>query len=90
MHDGKGFDEVKAGEVFAGCILAAATDRVLELTELQRSRVFNLGYHTWVEQQGVSLADFEARRSQSFWRSIRASLPEWDRLIGEFNREVRH
>jgi len=89
-HYGKGFDEVNAGEVFAGCILAAATDHVLELTELQRSRVFNLGYYTWVEQQGVSLADFEARRSQAFWRSIRASLPEWDRLIGEFNREVRH
>ena len=30
-----------------------------------RNRIFNLGYFTWVEQQGVSLDDFEARRGRS-------------------------
>lgn len=88
-HYDRGFDEVNAGEVFGSCLTAAATDHVLELTEMERGRVFNLGYYTWVEQQGVSVADFEARRSQSFWRNVQASLPEWDRLIEEFNREVR-
>lgn len=89
-HYGNGFDEVNAAEIFAGRMLSAATDHVLELTEPERRRVFNLGYYTWVEQQGVSLADFEARRSQSFWRGIEASLGEWDRLIDDFNREVRN
>jgi cysteine synthase len=80
-----GFDMVSAGEVFAQYLAGAATDHVQELTERDRHRVFNLGYYTWVEQQGVSLADFEARRSPRFWRDLRALLPEWDRMIVEFN-----
>ena len=31
----------------------------------ERERIFNLGYFTWVEQQGVSLDEFEARRHQA-------------------------
>ena len=41
-------------------------------------RIFNLGYFTWVEQRGVELADFEARRDQGFWRGLHAWLPAWD------------
>ena len=32
----------------------AATDNVIELTAQDRKRIFNLGYYTWVEQQGVA------------------------------------
>lgn len=60
-------------------------DHLLELTECDRRRIFNLGYYTWVEQQGVSVADFLARREQSFWRDLREALPRWDALIDEFN-----
>jgi hypothetical protein len=49
------------------------------------TRIFNLGYYTWVEQQGVSLADFQKRRSQDFWRGLRELLPAWDAMIDEFN-----
>ena len=59
---------MNAGEVFGQYLAGAATDHVLELTARDRDRIFNLGYYTWVEQQGVSLAEFEARRSQSFWQ----------------------
>jgi hypothetical protein len=38
-----------------------------------------------VEQQGVSLAEFEARRDQRFWRELRELLPVWDDMIVEFN-----
>jgi cysteine synthase A len=47
--------------------------------------VFNLGYFTWVEQQGVSVEDFTARRSQRFWRDLRDQLPLWDSMIEELN-----
>jgi hypothetical protein len=60
----------------------------MELTDQLRRQVFNLGYYTWVEQQGVSVEDFERRRHQSFWDGIAASLPEWDKLIEDFNAEV--
>jgi cysteine synthase len=85
----KGFDQVNAGEVFAQHLAGAATDHVLELTARERDRIFNLGYYTWVEQQGVSLAEFEARRRQSFWRGLHGLLPVWDEMITEFNARSR-
>jgi hypothetical protein len=41
-----------------------------------------------VEQQGTPLEVFEARRSQDFWRNIRAYMPVWDEMIREFNARV--
>ena len=84
----EGFDEVAAGEVFAGHLLAAADDHLIELTHVDRKRVFNLGYYTWVEQQGVSLDEFDRRRDQAFWRELQESAGAWDRLIEDFNRET--
>jgi hypothetical protein len=59
-----------------------------ELTERDRQRIFNLGYYTWVEQQGTPFDVFEARRSQTFWKGLRRYLPVWDELIDEFNARV--
>ena len=36
----------------------------IECTEHVRNRIFNLGYYTWVEQQGTPIELFDARRSQ--------------------------
>ena len=83
-----GFDEVDAGEVAGRHLDAIATDHVLELSHVERTRIFNLGYYTWVEQQGVSLADFDRRKDQRFWQGLVDTIPEWDRLIDEFNDEV--
>jgi hypothetical protein len=80
-----GFDEVAAAEVFGEHLLGATTDNLRELTTQERERVFNLGYFTWVEQQGVSLADFEARREPAFWTGVRGLVEEWDGLIDELN-----
>jgi cysteine synthase len=80
-----GFDEVNAGEVFARHLDGIADDYVLELTHRDRKRIFNLGYYTWVEQQGVRLEEFDQRKSQNFWRLLVADIPAWDRLIAEFN-----
>ncbi|HSL65727.1 MAG TPA: pyridoxal-phosphate dependent enzyme, partial [Gaiellaceae bacterium] len=77
-HFPGGFDELGAGEVFGEHLLGAATDNLRELTWEERERIFNLGYFTWVEQQGVSLADFEARRDPAFWTRVRAEAEEWD------------
>ena len=80
-----GFDVVDAAESFSRYMLGAGTDHALECTQVDRARIFNLGYYTWVEQQGVTLERFEARRSQDFWRSIRGVVPVWDDLIRDFN-----
>jgi hypothetical protein len=78
-------DEAAAAEIFGEYLLGAIDDHVLELSDDDRNRIFNLGYFTWVEQQGVDLADFEVRRDQSFWRGLQELLPAWDEMIDEFN-----
>jgi cysteine synthase len=81
----EGFDTVSAGEIFGQHLLGAADNDVLELTHSERTRIFNLGYYTWVEQQGVSVEAFEKRRSQKFWKELREAASAWDGLITEFN-----
>ncbi len=83
-----GFDEVNAGEIFSRHLEGVVDDHVLELTHLDRKRIFNLGYYTWVEQQGVTLQDFDARKDQRFWQGLVNTIPAWDRLIQEFNAEI--
>ncbi len=80
-----GFDAVAAGETFTEWLLGADTDHLRECSHQERIRIFNLGYFTWVEQQGVSIAEFVARRAAEFWTEMRQILPVWDQLIGEFN-----
>lgn len=79
------FDALSAAEVFGEHLAGVRTDAMIELTRLDRERIFNLGYYTWVEQQGVSLEDFSRRRQQSFWDGLMAMVPVWDGLIAEFN-----
>ncbi len=85
-----GFEAVDAAEVFGQHLRGAATDNVLELDYRERQRIFNLGYFTWVEQQGVSLGDFVGRRDQTFWRGLRSLLGDWDERIDEFNQRTGH
>jgi cysteine synthase A len=85
-----GFDEVRAAEVFGRHVLGGADgQQLLDLTEADRRRIFNLGYFTWVEQQGVGFDEFVERREPAFWEELRADLPIWDGLIGEFNERTR-
>ncbi len=80
-----GFDAVAAGETYGEFLAGAGTDDVLELRRADRDRIFNLGYFTWVEQQGVPLEEFEARRHPEFWTERRSVGDVWDRRIGELN-----
>jgi cysteine synthase len=84
-----GYDEARAAEAFGRWMLAADTDHLLQASLRDRERIFNLGYYTWVEQQGVSVDDFQARRSQSHWTALRAKIAGWDSLIGEFNARTK-
>ena len=83
-----GFGEVEAAEVFAEHLASVDTDHLRELGVEERNRIFNLGYYTWVEQQGVAVEDFDARRDQSFWDGLRPLTDTWDELITEFNGQT--
>ena len=64
------------------------TEHMIDMTEMDRRRVFNLGYYTWVEQQGTPVEVFEQRRDQSFWKGLRRFVGVWDEMIIEFNARV--
>ena len=87
-HFGGRFDGVRAADTFDRHLVGASTEHVLVTGEVERNRIFNLGYFTWVEQRGVALADFEARRDQAFWRGLHGLLPAWDEMIAAFNQRT--
>ncbi|MDP7461455.1 MAG: hypothetical protein QGG28_14815 [Alphaproteobacteria bacterium] len=66
-------------------MLGAITDHVIELDRALHERIFNLGYSTWVEQQGVKLSDFDARRDQAWLDGLMDLVPVWDGMINKFN-----
>ena len=84
------FDALAAAETFGRRLMGAATDHLVELDRRGRERVFNLGYYTWVEQQGVPLAEFDARRDPAFWDGLADCVPAWDAMIDTFNAATGH
>lgn len=87
FFDGK-FERADAEKIFSSCLSNVSPDFVLKTGEVERRRIFNLGYFTWVEQQGVAIDDFDRRKDQAFWKEIARSAVNWDALIEEFNAEV--
>ncbi len=83
-----GVDDAAAAATFEEHLRAPPTEHLLVLTPRDRDRIFNLGYFTWVEQQGATVAQFEERRGQAFWRGLRELVPAWDALIEDFNRRT--
>ena len=82
------FDMLDAAETFGEYTKGSGTENVIELSQRDRERVFNLGYFTWCEQQGIDIEAFKAREDQDSWRPMRAYVPEWDKMIADFNDKV--
>lgn len=85
---GGDFGSLDAAMVFGEHLGAVTTDHTIDCTAQDRTRVFNLGYYTWVEQQGTPFDLFESRRHPDFWQGLRRYLPVWDDLIADFNARV--
>ena len=82
---GGSFDSSAAEQLLDDHLRGADLDHVEVLDERGRDRIFNLGYFTWVEQQGTPFELFVARRDQEFWNDLRGYPAEWDEMIREFN-----
>ncbi len=82
------FETLDAAEIVSRYLLGIGVDHLRELSHVDRRRIFNLGYFTWVEQQGISVEDFKKREHQSFWVGLRDLVGAWDKRIVEFNRET--
>ena len=79
------YDEISCAEIYGQFLKGITTDHTLELNQKEKERIFNLGYYTWVEQQGIDLNDFEKRRDQKFWLDHYNHILSLDNRIEEFN-----
>ena len=85
-NDFKGiYDETACAEIYGQYLKGVTTDHMIELDQKAKERIFNLGYYTWVEQQGINLEDFEKRREQSFWNEHYNYILSLDERIEAFN-----
>jgi cysteine synthase len=83
------YTETKAAADFAQYLLGQSTDNMLELSYVDRKRVHNLKYFTWVEQQGKTYSEIQAQwYDTEYWTSVQSQVAEIDALIEEFNDEV--
>ena len=81
-------DGVDAARMVGEHLAAVDTEHMIDCTDADRRRIFNLGYYTWVEQQGTPFELFEQRRNLDFWTGLRRYLVVWDEMIAEFNARV--
>ena len=79
------YDTTACAELYGQYFLGSTTDHMLELNQRDKERIFNLGYYTWVEQQGVDISHFEARRYQGFWDQHLQNMLDLDEEIDKFN-----
>jgi cysteine synthase len=65
-------------------------DKVLELSQVDKRRVHNLKYFTWIEQLGKDLGELRSQWSdyRSYWGGLRSQVGELDSMIEAFNAEI--
>jgi len=83
------YDMTACAEIYGQYVKGTTTDHMMEINQKDKERIFNLGYYTWVEQQGIDLKDFEARRNQSFWDEHLKKILDLDKKIEKFNRTYK-
>jgi len=71
-------------------IRSLGLDHVFEMSQVDRRRVHNLKYFTWIEQLGKSLDELRAQWEdyRDYWGSLYDQVGDIDAMIEEFNREV--
>jgi cysteine synthase A len=83
------YSETEAAAHFARYLQGVTTDHLLELSYVDRRRIHNLKYFTWIEQQGKTYEEIMAQwYDRDYWTELQAQIPQIDALIEEFNQEV--
>ena len=90
MHAEHGeYNDIDAAADFARYLQGVTTDNMIELSYVDRRRIHNLKYFTWVEQQGKTYEEIMAQWYQEdYWTSIQTQVDEIDTVIDEFNSAV--
>ena len=85
------FTDYDAHAVYARYFEGIDIEYFKELSYYDRKAVHNLKYYTWVEQQGKTYEEIMAQwYDDTYWTSITDRVEELDRLIKEFNEDVKN
>ncbi|MCJ7535884.1 MAG: pyridoxal-phosphate dependent enzyme [Anaerolineales bacterium] len=90
MHAEYGeYSKINAAADYARYLQGVTTDNLIELSYIERRRIHNLKYFTWVEQQGKTYEEIMAQwYQQDYWTNIQNQVAEIDAVIDEYNAEV--
>jgi cysteine synthase A len=82
------YTEAQAARDFAVHLQHLGVDYVTELRYIDKRRVHNLKYYTWVEQQGKTYDEImDQWNSPEYWTDIQGQTEDIDRLIEDFNQK---
>jgi len=83
------FTQMDAAKIFESSLQRLSIDHFKELTYYDKKAIHNLKYFTWIEQQGKDVEELNAQwYDENYWPERFGVVPEWDRLIDEFNAKV--
>jgi hypothetical protein len=83
------YTDLEAAADYSRYLEGIGTDLLQELTYLDRRRIHNLKYFTWVEQQDRQSEELKAQwYDRDYWGSFQRQVPEIDGMIEEFNARV--
>lgn len=83
------YNKLHAAADYAASLLGEGTDNMQELTYIDRRRVHNLKYYTWVEQQGRTYEEIlDQWYDPNYWTDFQGQIEEMDALITAFNERV--
>lgn len=74
---------------YARHLLSLKTDNMLELNYIERKRIHNLKYYTWVEQQGKTEHELKSLWYGTEFEDVHSQTQAIDELINEFNEAVQ-
>ncbi len=71
-------------------LMGVSVDHVLELSQVDKRRVHQLKYFTWIEQLGKDLGELRAQWDdyRAYWGGLRSEVGALDAMIEDFNKEV--
>jgi cysteine synthase len=83
------YDQRQADRDYA-LLGSISVDHLLELSQVDKRRIHNLKYFSWIEQQGKELAELRAQWDdyRAYWGGLRAQVGALDAMIEDFNGEV--
>ena len=87
MHAESGeYTDLDAAAHFARYLQGISTDNLIELSYVDRRRIHNLKYFTWVEQQGKTYEEILAQwYDPDYWTGVQGQVGAIDALIEDFN-----